>query len=180
MGKDELDDELALFRAAVRDAVPLRVEPRHRPLPRKPTPVPVQTLLDEREALRQSLEDDFGDGDEPPETGQNESYVAAGVGRDVVRKLRRGAWRVQRELDLHGMTKEEARAELALFLHECIKHRWRCVRIVHGKGLGSRNRVPVLKGRVRAWLARRAEVLAYCEPLEAQGGSGALLVLLKG
>ncbi|HLU77085.1 MAG TPA: Smr/MutS family protein [Burkholderiales bacterium] len=179
MGKDEFDNELRLFREAVRDAVPLRVEPRHRPVPRKPAPVPVQRLLDDREALRASQEADFDD-DEPPETGQSESYLAPGIGRDVLRKLRRGAWRVERELDLHGLTKEGARVEVAAFLQECVKQRWRCVRIVHGKGLGSRDRVPVLKGRVRVWLTKRAEVLAYCEPPEARGGGGALLVLLKG
>src|SRR5687768_4046098 len=118
--------------------------------------------------------------DEPIETGEDENYVAAGIGSDVLRKLRRGAWRVERELDLHGMTRVEASAELADFMHECEKRKWRCVRIVHGKGLGSRNRVPVLKSRVRAWLARRPEVLAYCEPAELQGGGGALLVLLRG
>lgn len=179
MGKDDVDDELALFREAVRDAVPLRVEPRHRPIVRKPPPVPAQRLLDEQQALRESYEADFDD-DEPPETGQSESYLASGIGRDVLRKLRRGAWRVERELDLHGLTKEGARVEVDQFMQQCIKQRWRCVRIVHGKGLGSRDRVPVLKGRVRLWLARRAEVMAYCEPPEARGGGGAILVLLRG
>src|SRR5690606_30259477 len=144
MQKGKLEEELALFREAVRDAVPLRFAPRHRPSPRKPPPVPFQTLLDEREALRQPLYEDMYD-DEPPETGQNESYLAPSIGRDVLRELRRGAWRVQRELDLHGLTKVEAREALAAFLQECAKRHWRCVRIVHGKGLGSKNREPVLK-----------------------------------
>ncbi len=166
-----------LFRAAVRDAVPLRAEVRHRIEARKAPAVPVQSLLDEHEALRETLLP--GLDDEPPEAGENESYLAACIGRDVLRKLRRGAWRVQRELDLHGMTKAEAHAQLTAFLHECTRQGWRCVRIVHGKGLGSKNREPVLKSRVRAWLARRIDVLAYCETPPAQGGSGALLVLLK-
>jgi DNA-nicking Smr family endonuclease len=172
------DSDAELFRAAVRDAVPLQAEPRHRIEAHHPPAIPVQSLLDEHEALRETLLP--GLDDEPPDTGENESYLAAGIGRDVLRKLRRGAWRVQRELDLHGLTKLEAHAHLAAFLQECARQGWRCVRIVHGKGLGSKNREPVLKGRVRAWLARRADVLAYCETPPAQGGSGALLVLLKG
>ena len=178
MGKSDPDDELDLFRAAVRDAVPLHVEPRHRVTARKPPAVPVQSLLDEHEALQESMFPELDD--ELHETGEDESYLAKGIGRDVLRKLRRGAWRVQRELDLHGLTKAEASTELAAFMRECARNNWRCVRIVHGKGLGSKNREPVLKGRVRAWLARRDEVLAYCEPPPAQGGSGAILVLLKG
>lgn len=178
MDSRDLDEELRLFREAVRDAVPLRATPRVRSTPRRPPPVPVQSLLDEHEALHETLFASLDD--EPAPAGDDETYLAPGVGRDVLRKLRRGAWRVQRELDLHGLTKVEAQLQLAEFLQACHKYEWRCVRIVHGKGLGSRNREPVLKGRVRAWLTRRKEVLAYCETPPAQGGSGALLVLLRG
>jgi len=171
------DDDLSLFRDAVRDAVPLRAAERVRPAAPREPPLPIQSLIDDRMVLEESLHPSF---DEPYEAGEQENYLAPGVGPDVLRKLRRGVWRVQAEVDLHGLTKLEAHAMLSEFMQQCAKRQWRCVRIVHGKGLGSKNREPVLKSRVRAWLAKRKETLAYCETPPAQGGSGALLVLLKG
>ena len=85
---------------------------------------------------------------------------------------------MQAELDLHRHTIEQAHAALAVFLAEARSHGWRCVRIIHGKGLSSPNREPVLKGKVRRWLTLRKEVLAYCEAPRHSGGSGAVLVLL--
>jgi DNA-nicking Smr family endonuclease len=96
-----------------------------------------------------------------------------------VRQLRRSRWVVQSELDLHGMTRVEAREALGIFLKECLRRRFRCVRVVHGKGLGSKNREPILKGKVRAWLTMRDEVLAFCTAPQAHGGSGAVVVLLR-
>ena len=96
-----------------------------------------------------------------------------------MRKLRRGHWVIQNELDLHGMRSDEARAALAEFLRNADKRGLRCVRVIHGKGLGSVNKEPVLKGKVRNWLAQKAEVIAFCQARAADGGSGALLVLLK-
>jgi DNA-nicking Smr family endonuclease len=169
-------EDAELFRSAVGDAVPLKAPQRHQ----KPAPVvpaaPVQSLLDQHAALRESLHGDFGDY----EISEDETFLRPGIGRDVLRKLRRGEWRIQYEIDLHGMTRPEAHTQLNEFLRECMKRGARCVRIIHGKGLGSKNREPVLKGNVRAWLTRKDEVLAYCEAPAAQGGSGALLVLLKG
>ena len=101
-----------------------------------------------------------------------------GIGRDVLRKLRRGHWVIQDELDLHGMNREQAAVAVAEFLRRCLRRGLRCARIVHGKGLGSRNREPVLKGLLRKWLLRE-EVAAYCQAPAAEGGSGAVLVLLK-
>jgi DNA-nicking Smr family endonuclease len=94
-------------------------------------------------------------------------------------RLRRGVWSVQGELDLHHLNRDEARDALSEFLNEARSYGWRCVRIVHGKGLSSPNREPVLKGKVRRWLAQRDEVLAYSEAPRHAGGSGAVLVLLK-
>jgi DNA-nicking Smr family endonuclease len=171
-------DDLDLFREAVRDAVPLARSVRrvthHHPLP----PVPVQSLLDEYEALSESLARPI-DPDEALTTGEEESHVRQGVARTVLRKLRRGHWVVQDELDLHGMTRAEARTALCDFLRVCLRRELRCVRVIHGKGRGSKNREPVLKGKVRAWLAQREEVLAFCQAPPAYGGGGAMLVLLK-
>ncbi|HKO89057.1 MAG TPA: Smr/MutS family protein [Burkholderiales bacterium] len=167
-------DDLDLFRAQVGDAIPLRAAERYVPKAQI-SPTPVQSLLDAHATLDESLSGDFGDY----EISEDENFLRPGIGPDVLRKLKRGHWRVQYEIDLHGMTRVEAHTQLSAFLRECVKRGARCIRIVHGKGLGSKNREPVLKGKVRAWLTRRDEILAYCEAPPVQGGSGALLVLLK-
>jgi DNA-nicking Smr family endonuclease len=101
------------------------------------------------------------------------------MARQVLRRLRRGHWVIQEGLDLHGLNRDEAAVAVAAFLSRCAARGLRCVRIVHGKGLGSPNREPVLKARLRNWLPRRQDVLAYCQAPASDGGSGALLVLLK-
>jgi DNA-nicking Smr family endonuclease len=93
--------------------------------------------------------------------------------------MRRGHWVVQASLDLHGLRTDEAREAFVLFLKQCANREIRCVRIIHGKGLGSANRQPVLKGKVLAWLTQKEEVLAFCQAPAHDGGSGAVLVLLK-
>jgi DNA-nicking Smr family endonuclease len=93
--------------------------------------------------------------------------------------LRRGHWVVQAKIDLHGLVADEARTYVAEFLADCKKRGIRCVRIIHGKGLGSRNREPVLKNKLRNWLMQRDEVIAYAQARQADGGSGAVIVLLK-
>ncbi len=167
------------FRAAMEGVVPLgppsRVE-AHRP---RPAPIPFQRLRDEREVLAESLltpaHPDAGTG-----TGEELAYVRPGVPTSVLRKLRRGHWVMQDELDLHGMTSVEARMEVSAFLAECTQRGVRCVRIIHGKGLRSRNRMPVLKRKLGHWLMLRDAELGYCEARPADGGSGAVVVLLRG
>jgi DNA-nicking Smr family endonuclease len=164
------------FRKALAGVRPL-AEPRRKPLARRaPAPVPRQSRRDERAVLAESL------GpvslDDALDSGEELTYVLEGIGRDVLRKLRRGHWVIQGELDLHGMNREQAAVAVAEFLRRCLKRGVRCARIVHGKGLGSRNREPVLKVKLRGWLLRE-EVLAYCQAPAAEGGSGAVLVLLR-
>ena len=170
---DEID-----FYAAMQGVVPLerrRVELR-RP---RPAPIPLQRLRDEQRVLAESLllpaHPDAGTA-----TGEELTYVRPGVPHSVLRNLRRGHWVVQDELDLHGMTSSEAHGAVGAFLTECMQSGVRCVRIVHGKGLRSRNRLPVLKRKLGHWLIMRDEVLAYCEARPADGGSGAVIVLLRG
>jgi DNA-nicking Smr family endonuclease len=161
------------------DVVPLP-EGKRVELPRpRPRPYPQQTRRDERAALEESLTAPVS-LDDAIDSGEELAFLREGLGRDVLRKLRRGHWVVQGELDLHGMNREHALFHTDLFLKESRKRQWRCVRIVHGKGLGSRNREPVLKGLLRKWLQQRGEVLAFSQAPAAQGGSGAVLVLLSG
>jgi DNA-nicking Smr family endonuclease len=172
------EDEVALFREAVRDTTPIRAATRVSPGGKAPPPLPVQSLLDGHDAITESLGGSVP-WEQSAETGEESSYLRAGIGRDVLRKLRRGHWVVQDVVDLHGLNRQEARLLLAEFLRACLRRGLRCVRVVHGKGVRSPGKEPVLKGKVRVWLLKRDEVLAFCEAPENQGGSGALLVLLK-
>jgi DNA-nicking Smr family endonuclease len=151
--------------------------------PPRPAPIPRQRIADDEDALVASKY-----GAEPtPETwevGQEheagQTFLRRGLGTDILTKLRRGQWAVQSELDLHGHTIDEAHDALADFLDDALQHGYRCVRVIHGKGLTSPNREPVLKGKVRAWLSHWNEVLAYSEAPPHGGGGGAVLVLLRG
>ncbi len=166
------------FLEAVSDVTPLsphgKVLHPATPIP----PLPLSLFRDEREVIHASLHDPIR-WDEDTETGEDGAYVRSGISRQVLRRLRRGDWHAQAELDLHGLTKVAAKQELAEFLYECKRRGVRCVRIIHGKGLRSPNREPVLKLHVRHWLTLRDEVLAYVQARAVDGGGGALLVLLK-
>ena len=173
----------AVLDQAYVDVTPLPPTNRARMLRPKPSSRPAQRLADEAAALTASK---FGNDPSPAawDIGQeleaHQTFLRSGLGTDVLTKLRRGHWVVQGESDLHGMSATEAHDALADFLDHARAHGWRCVRIIHGKGLSSPNREPVLKGKVRRWLAHWDEVLAYCEAQRHAGGSGAVLVLLKG
>ena len=166
-----------LFKAAVKDARPLNTDRIHHQPP-KPKPIPQQFIRDERQALVDSLSDGYFPADEL-ESGEELLYLREGQSPSVLTKLRRGHWVVQANLDLHGMISDEARAMVAEFLAGCKKRGIRCVRIVHGKGLGSRNKEPVLKNKVRHWLMQKDEVIAYAQARANDGGGGAVIVLLK-
>ena len=144
----------------------------------RPKPVPVQRMLDERAALQDSLSNHIA-WDDGIETGEELSYTRNGIGHQTLRKLRRGHWVIQDELDLHGLTTDEARGQLAEFLAHCMRRGMRCVRVIHGKGLRSKNREPVLKQKVANWLMQRDEILAFCQARRADGGGGAVVVLLR-
>jgi len=149
----------------------------------RPAPIARQRMADDADALTASKY-----GAEPAPTawdiGQEQeaeqTFLRRGLSSDILKKLRRGHWTVQSEIDLHGHTINEAHDALSDFIVESRQHGYRCVRAIHGKGLTSPNREPVLKGRVRRWLAHWDEVLAYCEAPPHAGGGGAVLILLRG
>ena len=168
----------ALFRDAMHDVAPLNGTPRRAPSPVKPAPLALQRQRDERAVLAESISEDF-DATTLLDADERLSWVRTGIGADVVRKLRRGHWVIQDELDLHGARRDEARELLTQFVRESARRGLRCLRVVHGKGFGSVDRQPVLKARVFAWLTQKDEVLALCQARPHDGGSGALLVLLR-
>ncbi len=151
--------------------------------PPRPEPIARNTLADERDVLAAAK---YGEQPAPQswDAGQEfehgQTFVRKGIGPDIAGKLRRGHWSVQAELDLHGHTAEEAHDILADFINSARERGQRCVRVIHGKGLTSPNKEPVLKGKVRRWLATWDDVLAYAEAPQHAGGGGAVLVLLKG
>lgn len=167
-----------LFRRSIGDVVPLPPSGKTESTLPRPLPIPRQHLADEQAALQESLSDEFN-VDTLLESDEALSYARPGIGPDTLRKLRRGHWVIQTQLDLHGMRRDEAREALGEFLRNAVKRGMRCVRVIHGKGLGSLNKEPVLKSKVRSWLVQKDEVIAFCQARAADGGAGALVVLLK-
>ncbi|MGB4928148.1 MAG: Smr/MutS family protein, partial [Giesbergeria sp.] len=155
----------------------LRRHNRAHHAPDLPEPLPMQHWLDEARVLREAMSDEF-DVSTLLDTDDQLSFRRPGIGTDVTARLRAGHWSIQRQLDLHGLRVDDAREALGEFIRHAHKAGLRCVRVVHGKGLGSPGRTPVLKGRVQRWLAQKTEVLAYVQARPAEGGAGALVVLL--
>ena len=165
------------FRSAV-GAVRVRAPSNRVEPPRRlPKPVPRSSEADERAVLEELLLEPL----EPDaiESGDTLVYRAPGLQDSVWRRLRRGSFRVGAELDLHGYNREAARQEVALFLAACQERNLRCLRIIHGKGLGSPNTGPVIKTLLDGWLRKRKEVLAFCSARPHDGGTGAVYVLLR-
>lgn len=172
-------DPVQEFREAVRDVQPLPESGRvvHRPPP--PRPVAMQRLKDDLDVLRDSL-DETSASEIAFEAGEELAYLRTGLSRQILRKLRSGHWALQDTLDLHGLRWEEARLLLVEFIAQSVRRGRRCVLVIHGKGLRSKNQEPVLRGKVAGWLTQRAEILAFCQARPADGGAGAVVVLLRG
>lgn len=170
--------ERHLFTLSVGEVAPLKKQ-AVTPLPSpRPLAMPRQRELDEASVLHEAISDDF-DVESLLETDDTLSYRRDGLGPEVTRKLRRGVWAIQAQLDLHGLRRDEARENMAEFLRESERRGLRCVRIIHGKGNGSPGREPVLKGKVRNWLVQKEQVIAFVQARASEGGHGALVVLLR-
>ncbi|MFN0041341.1 MAG: Smr/MutS family protein [Burkholderiales bacterium] len=171
-------DDAALLREALKGVAALPDSGRASLRKKPPSPLPIQTLRDEAAVLAESLSDDI------PleiglETGEELVFLRPGLSAQVLRRLRSGHWSVQDHLDLHGLRTDGARALLVEFLNHARHSGFRCLRIVHGKGLRSENREPVLKRKIGNWLAQRDEVLAFVQARPQDGGGGAVIVLLR-
>ncbi len=170
--------ERNLFKRAIGAVQPLAHEPRVTLSPVPAKPLAFQQQLDDHNVLRESLSDDF-DVSTLLDTDDELSYRSTGIGTDVTQKLRKGHWSLQGQIDLHGLRSDEAREALGQFIRDASKRGWRCIRVVHGKGLGSPGKTPVLKSKVQRWLVQKTEVLAFVQAKGSEGGAGALVVLLK-
>jgi DNA-nicking Smr family endonuclease len=170
--------ERDLFQRAAGKVERLREHGRVHHAPDPVAPIPAQRQLDDQRVLKEAISDEF-DASTLLEVDDALSFRRPGVGIDVARKLRRGEWTIQSEIDLHGLRTDDAREALAAFLREAMRQGMRCVRVVHGKGLGSPGKTPVLKGKVHSWLVQKDEVLAFVQARGDEGGAGAVVVLLK-
>lgn len=170
--------ERDLFARAAGKVEPLRASGRVAHVPEPPAPIPVQRQLDDQRVLQEAISDEF-DASTLLDVDEALSFRRPGIGTDVTRRLRRGDWSIQSEIDLHGMRRDDARESLAAFIRDAHRRGLRCLRVVHGKGLGSPGKVPVLKGKVHSWLVQKNEVMAFVQARADEGGAGALVVLLK-
>ncbi|MDQ2694762.1 MAG: Smr/MutS family endonuclease [Pseudomonadota bacterium] len=168
--------DLELFHRAV-GPVKRHHHDRVEPSRRGPEPLPRSTQADEAQVLQDMVSDYF----EPAEldTGEELIYCREGLQHGVLRKLRRGQFRVSAVLDLHGLTVTAARQALGAFIHAARRQDKTCVRVIHGKGNRSRHKGPVLKTKVNHWLRQRDDVLAFCSARPMDGGTGAIYLLLR-
>ncbi len=171
------DDDENLFRRQMEGTTPLRRDDKAQQQRTKVRPRARFTRRDEREVLRESMQADIDDTE--TSGGENLRFHRASIGKRTMRKLARGNFSVQGEIDLHGMIIPEAREALRDFVNESCRRGFACVRVVHGKGLGSGDRGPVLKRKVNRWLRQWDEILAFASARQVDGGTGALYVLLK-
>jgi DNA-nicking Smr family endonuclease len=169
------NEDRSLFRKAVQGARPLKQDRHHPKQPRR-KPVPLQRHRDDQEVMASLLSDDYSPD---IETGEELLFVRTGIQQRVLRKFRRGQYTIEAELDLHGRTATEARELVSQFLQRACAGNKRCVRIIHGKGLSSIGKLPILKVKVNSWLRQKDEVLAFCSARPQDGGGGAVYVLLK-
>ncbi len=168
--KEKPGQDEDLFRQALEGVTPLPPPDRITPTP-KPRRPPTSLALSS--PVTDNLSD-HGAGD----TAITE-FLRPGLNRMTLRKLRRGEWPIQDELDLHGLNTDEARKLLMAFLHDATQHGLRCVNVIHGKGWRSEGREGILKIHTRHWLTQHPQVLAFCDATPVAGGGGAVWVLLK-
>jgi DNA-nicking Smr family endonuclease len=173
----QADTDHEMFREAMRGVKPLPQRARAPSSTRKPPARARFTAADRALVLVESLQG-FGDG-EITDSGDEISFRREGIQDRVMRKLKRGEYRVEEICDLHGLRVDEAKVALRLFLADSLAHRLTCVRIIHGKGKGSGTRGPVLKIAVNMILRKTAPVLAFTSARRVDGGTGAINVLLS-
>lgn len=169
-------EDIDLFRKAVGAVAPIKQD-RFHTVSRKPKPIPVQRQVDEQAVMAELASVAYHP--DTIETGDGLQFKRAGLQNRQFQKLRKGQFRVEAELDLHGMTIALAQEALSHFLGGMRSKGRSCVRIIHGKGRGSKDGRPVLKVKLQRWLQQRDDVLAYCSARPADGGTGAVYVLLK-
>jgi DNA-nicking Smr family endonuclease len=179
---EHTSEDLALLDREMADVTPLKDAGKL--VVKEPKPKPLLTDVDEESLVMREL-DELVHGETPFDFADTDEYIeasVAGLDRRILRKLKRGEFSFQAHLDLHGMNREQARAKVAEFIRGRHAEGKRCVLIVHGRGFGSKDNIPVLKMKLAAWLTRGAigkKVLAFTSARPYDGGTGAVYVLLR-
>lgn len=171
------DDDRSMFRDAVGDVKPVTTGNKRQP-DKKPPSVTAKMQHNDNKAVMRELMEDFQDVD-LLETGEHLAWTAPGIQRSELKKLKSGKYAIQSELDLHGLTREQAKSAVTEFIREARAKELRCVRIIHGRGRKNPEQAPVLKRAIDAWLSHHKQVLAYCSAREHDGGTGAVYVMLR-
>ena len=173
--KPEKKQDSDLFLEAIGKVIPIKSDIRSIVPSQKPKPYPQKKTPHSADKLTRTPTESVN-GLQAEDTL---SYTAPGLQKNVLKKMRRGHYGLDAELDLHGLTSVEAKRELSRFLHFCEQDGCRCVRIIHGKGYRSENNLPVLKNDINIWLRQHQEVQAFCSAAQKDGGAGAVFVLLR-
>ena len=171
--KDKMDQLLGSEPGGVNRLKQDKIAPYRKPL----EPIPRQRLLDEQRVLDELLEE--SDEAASFESGDELKYLREGYSPRLLKKLRRGDYAIQDELDLHGLNSSDAKIETHGFINHCARDNVRAIRIVHGKGRNSAGRTPVLKNRLLGWLSKNQHVIAVCSTPANDGGTGAVYALLS-
>lgn len=169
--------DAGLFRKLMSTVRPLKQD-KQTPYKNPRKPIAYKSKEDD-ETVKSSLLSDEYEPEYDTESGEELFFARPGLQRTVLRKLRRGQFVVEAELDLHRNKVPEAREKISAFIYKARQQGQRCIRIIHGKGLSTKDKLPVLKGKVNSWLRQKEEVLAFCSALQRDGGTGAVYVLLK-
>lgn len=176
MSKKTLSQEDSdLFRQTIGKVKTIKSDTLHLTADKKPRPVPKQQALQLENSFEKSLEI-------PTERLYQEdgiSFIAPGLQKNVLKKLRKGYFGLDATIDLHGLTSQEAKKQLSRFLHFSVEDGYRCVHIIHGKGYRSPDNQPVLKNDINVWLRQHTDIQAFCSTPAKHGGTGAVFVLLK-
>jgi DNA-nicking Smr family endonuclease len=173
MHNDSQDDDEDLFRKEMAGVKPLKPDQRHRHTPKR------KAIRVRQGADLSPIADVFSDAPLSEDCPDQLSFSRSGIQPATLKKLRQGKLAIEDEIDLHGMTVDDARDYLRSFLAECEASSTRVIRIVHGKGYRSKDRKPLIKGMVNRWLREVPMVLAFNSAIPADGGNGAVYVLLK-
>lgn len=167
--------DMDLFRQSIGNIVAVKSDKPHLSPNKKPSTKPRSQTVDYQEQLDLNLDHDS----ETLGLGDSLSFVAAGMQKSILKKLRKGFFGIDAEIDLHGLSRAAAQQQLLKFLQLSSQNGWRCVRIIHGKGYRSPDQQPVLKNSLNQWLRQHQRVLAFCSAKPSDGGTGAAYILLK-
>ncbi|MGZ5000454.1 MAG: Smr/MutS family protein [Methylomonas sp.] len=168
-------DDANLFRAAVGKVRTIDTNTIVLKPDQKPRPFPAFKPLEQVDPLQNDVDDNLETLYQEDKVG----FIAPGLQKNVLKKLRKGYYGLDADIDLHGLSSREAQLQLLRFLHYCVEDGCRCVQIVHGKGYHSPDNQPVLKNDINLWLRQHKDVLAFCSTPPRAGGTGALYVLLR-